>query len=70
MLRLALFAVALAGMVATAQPSFAGSSDATTSDRAQAAEVAAKEQAASPAPAWSSSLSSSPSDAPVGFGWG
>jgi hypothetical protein len=70
MLRLALFAIALAGVVATTQPSFAGSSDATTSDRAQAAEVAAKEQAASPAPTWSSSPSSSPSDAPVGFGWG
>jgi hypothetical protein len=68
MLRLALFAIALAGVVATTQPSFAGSSDATTSDRAQAAEVAAKEQAASPASTWSSSPS--PSDAPVGFGWG
>jgi hypothetical protein len=67
MLRLALFAIALVGVVALTQPSFADPDAATTSDHAQTAEVAAAQHAASPAPAWSS-----PSDAtaPVGFGWG
>jgi hypothetical protein len=73
MLRFALSAVALVGVLAVAQPVFA---DATASDHAQAA-AAAIEQPASPAPAWSSS-SDAPAasaglgknNAPAGFGWG
>jgi hypothetical protein len=66
MLRLALFAVAVVGVVAAAQPSFADPVAATTSDDGQTAEVAAAQHAASPAPVWSSPDAT----APVGFGWG
>jgi hypothetical protein len=66
MLRLALFAVALVGVVATAQPSFADPVAVPTSDQAETAEVAAAQHAASPAPVWSSPDAT----APVGFGWG
>jgi hypothetical protein len=66
MLRLALFAVALVGVIATAQPSFADPVGATTSDDGQTAAVAATQQVASPVPVWSSPDAT----APVGFGWG
>jgi hypothetical protein len=76
MLRFALSAVALVGVLAVAQPVFADPLTATASDHAQAA-AAAIEQPASPAPAWSSS-SDAPAasvglgknNAPAGFGWG
>jgi hypothetical protein len=77
MLRFVLSVVALAGILATAQPSFADPVAATTSDQAQVAATA-PEQQAPPTPARASS-----SDAPaaaktgrnkdiifVGFGWG
>jgi hypothetical protein len=76
MFRFALSAVALAGVLVTAQPSFADPLAATASDHAQAA--APTEQLAPPVPAAAAS-----SDAPapanagrskdiifVGFGWG
>jgi hypothetical protein len=76
MLRFALYAVALVGVLAVAQPVFADPLTATASDHAQTA-AAAIEQPASPAPAWSSS-SDAPAasagfgknNAPAGFGWG
>jgi len=76
MLRLALSAVALACVLAMAQPVFADPLAATASDHAQAA-AAAIEQPASQAPAWSSSSDASATSArlgkniaPAGFGWG
>jgi len=77
MLRFVLSAVALAGVLATAQPAVADRLAATPSDHAQAAAAATK-QPAPPAPA-SSSSSDAPAPAraglgkgivPVGFGWG
>jgi hypothetical protein len=75
MLRFALPAVALVGVLAMAQPVFADPLAATVSDHAQAA--AAIEQPASPAPAWSSSSDAPATSArfgknvaPAGFGWG
>jgi hypothetical protein len=76
MLRLVLSAVALAGVLAAAQPAIADPLAATASDHAK---VAATEQPASPAPAssWSSDASAPGTDTeqrkdfiPVGFGWG
>ncbi len=64
MLRLTLYALALAGAL-TARPGFAD--PATASDRAQAAAVAAGETSAPQKPTWSPSSDAS---APVGFGWG
>jgi hypothetical protein len=77
MFRFALSAVALAGVLVTAQPSFADPLAATASDHAQAA-APVTEQLAPPVPAAAAS-----SDAPapanagrgkdiifVGFGWG
>jgi hypothetical protein len=75
MLRFALSAVALAGVLAVAQPVSADPLAATASDHAQAA-AATIEQPASPAPAWSSSDAPATSaelgknNAPAGFGWG
>jgi hypothetical protein len=78
MLRLVLSAVALAGVLAMAQPAFADALAATTYDRAQAA-APVTEQPAPPAPAArpSPSDASAPASAglgtdiiPVGFGWG
>jgi hypothetical protein len=54
MLRFALSAVTLVGVLAVAQPVFADPLAATAFDHAQAA-AAAIEQPASPVPAWSSS---------------
>jgi hypothetical protein len=75
MLRFALSAVALAGVLAMAQPIYADPLAALASDHAQAA-AAAIEQPMSPAPAWPSS-SDAPAaadglgkNAPAGFGWG
>jgi hypothetical protein len=67
MLRFALSAVALAGLLVTTQPSFADPLPAATSDSVQAAAAAAPEQ---PAPPVSARSSSSDATAPVGFGWG
>jgi hypothetical protein len=76
MMRFALFAVALAAVLATAQPVFADPLAATASDHAQAAAAAA-EQPTSPTPVWSSSpdapatsAGSGKNIAPAGFGWG
>jgi hypothetical protein len=76
MLRFALPAVALVGVLAMAQPVFANPLAATVSDHAQAA-AAAIEQPASPAPPWSSSSDAPATSArldkniaPAGFGWG
>jgi hypothetical protein len=81
MLRFALSAIALVGVLAMAQPVFADPLAATGSDHAQAA-AATIEQLASPAPAWSSTsdrpaTSAGPGKniapagfAPAGFGWG
>jgi hypothetical protein len=76
MLRFALPAVALVGVLAMAQPVFADPLAATASDHAEAA-AAAIEQPASPAPAWSSSSDAPATSArlgkniaPAGFGWG
>ena len=76
MLRFALSAVALVGVLAVAQPVFADPLAATASDHAQAA-AAAIEQPTSPIPVWSSSsdapaTSAGPGKnvAPAGFGWG
>jgi hypothetical protein len=75
MLRFALSAVALAGVLAVAQPVFADPLAATASDHAKAA-AAAMEQPASPVPAWSSSSDAPATSAglgkntaPAGFGW-
>jgi hypothetical protein len=67
MLRSILSAVALAGLIAVANPAFADPLAATASDHAQPA-AAATQQPASPAPA--SSPRSLDSPAPAGFGWG
>ena len=72
MLRFALPAVALVGVLAMAQPVFADPLAATVSDHAQAA-AAAIEQPASPAPAWSSDMPATNAGkniTPAGFGWG
>jgi hypothetical protein len=76
MLRFALSAVALAVVLATAQPVFAEPLAATVSDHAQAA-AAAMEQPTSPARTWSSSSDAAGTSAepgknaaPTGFGWG
>jgi hypothetical protein len=74
MLRFALSAVALVGVLVMTQPVFADPLAATASDHAQAA-AAAIEQPASPAPAWSSSDAPASARlgrniAPAGFGWG
>jgi len=75
MLRFARSAVALAAVLATAQPIFADPLAATASDSAQAA--AAMDQSASPASVWSSSSDAAATTAgpgknvaPAGFGWG
>jgi hypothetical protein len=67
MLRSILSAVALAGLIAVIQPSFAGPIAATASDLAQPAAAAA-EPPASLLPAASPRSSDAP--APAGFGWG
>jgi hypothetical protein len=66
MLRLVLSAVALAGVLATAQPAIADPLAAAASDHAQ---VAATEQAASPAPP-AANAEHGKDVIPVGFGWG
>jgi len=63
MRRFVISVAALAGILAAANSALAD--EAATPDYTQAA--AAKQQAASPAPAWSTS---SDAAAPVGFGWG
>jgi hypothetical protein len=73
MLRSILSAVALAGVLALAQPAFAAPLAATASDHAQAAPAA--EQPSPPATAQSSSDAAPVAvghakDIPVGFGWG
>jgi hypothetical protein len=78
MLRLALSTVALAGVLAMAQPVFADPLAATASDHAQPVAAAMEQQPTSPTPAWSSSwdapaaTSARPGKniAPAGFGWG
>ena len=67
MLRLILSAVALAGVLVTAHPSFAGPLPAATSDYVQPVAAAATEQPAPSPAAWSPS---SDATAPVGLGWG
>jgi hypothetical protein len=78
MLRFVLSAIALAGVLVTAQPTFADALAATTSgDHAQAA-APEREQAARPAAARASSPDTmAPANSelgkgviPVGFGWG
>jgi len=77
MLRFVLSAVALAGVLAAAQPAFADLLAATAPDQVKAT-AAAKAQPAPPAPASSSSSDeNAPARAgfgkdiiPVGFGWG
>jgi len=76
-LRVVLYALACAGVLATAHPACAGPLAATASDHAQAAATAT-EQPAPPVPAWSSSFDApAPARAgrdndiiPVGLGWG
>jgi len=67
MLRPILSAVALAGLIAVARPTFAEPIAMTASDHAQPA-AAAMQQPASPPPA--SSPRSLDAPAPAGFGWG
>jgi hypothetical protein len=76
MLRFALSAVALAAVLATAQPVFGDPLDATAPNHAQAA-AAVMEQPTSPVPAWPSSSETAATSAgpgknvaPAGFGWG
>ena len=67
MLRLILSAIALAGVLVTAHPSFAELQPAATFDYVQPVAAAAAEQPAPSAAAWSPS---SDVTAPVGLGWG
>jgi hypothetical protein len=67
MLRLIISAVALAGVIVTAHPSFADPLRAAMSDYVQPVAAAAAEQPAPSAAAWSPS---SDATAPVGLGWG
>jgi hypothetical protein len=67
MLRSILSAVALAGLIAVSQPSYADPIATTASDHAQSAAAAAQ-QPALPPPA--SSPRSLDAPAPAGFGWG
>jgi hypothetical protein len=77
MLRSVLSAVALAGVLATAQPAFADPLAATASGHAQAAAAATEPSLPAPAlSSWSSDASAPASGgvgkniAPAGFGWG
>jgi hypothetical protein len=67
MLRSILSAVALAGIIAAAQPAFADGVATTTSEHAQPAAAAAQQSAP---PAAASSPRSLDAPAPAGFGWG
>jgi hypothetical protein len=67
MIRSLLSAVALAGILATAQSASADPSTAAASDHAKAARVAAEQP--TPQPAWENSERDK-NLASVGFGWG
>ena len=66
MLRLALSTVALAGVLATAHPTFSDPLRTATSEHAQATAAAAEQ----PAPSAPRLPPTSATQAPVGFGWG
>ena len=66
MLRSILSAVALAGIIAAAQPAFADAAAATAPEHAQPAAAAAQQSAP---PAAASSPRSLDAPAPAGFGW-
>jgi hypothetical protein len=69
MLRFALSAMALAGILATTLPAFADPPTATASDHVQAA-AATTAPPAPPAPGRSSGASEPDGFVPVGLGWG